>query len=141
MPSIDGTTREFVRHRARDHCEYCQLPKQYGRWLPFHVEHVRPRQHGGEDGVENLAYSCQQCNLRKGPNLSGVDSQTGRITRLFNPRKDSWLDHFEWQGVIAHGKTAIGRTTVRVLDLNDERRVLLRRTLRRLRKFPPRLDD
>jgi hypothetical protein len=38
------------------------------------------------------------CNTRKGPNLSGLDPQTGELTRLFHPRQDRWQDHFRWEG-------------------------------------------
>ena len=29
-----------------------------------------------------------RCNLHKGPNLSGVDPDTGQVVRLFDPRDD-----------------------------------------------------
>jgi hypothetical protein len=30
-----------------------------------HVEHVRPRIHGGSDSLENLVLACLPCNMRK----------------------------------------------------------------------------
>ena len=51
---------------------------------------------------------------------------TGAVTVLFHPRQDSWTAHFEWKGIHLAGRTAIGRTTVQVLDLNSDDRLDLR---------------
>jgi hypothetical protein len=45
-------------------------------------------QHGGGDDADNLALACPDCNLRKGPNLTGIDPETGAVVRLFHPRRD-----------------------------------------------------
>jgi hypothetical protein len=44
--------------------------------------------------LDNLALACWACNLKKGPNLTGLDPETEEIISLFNPRKDRWADHF-----------------------------------------------
>jgi 5-methylcytosine-specific restriction endonuclease McrA len=82
-----------VQRRAVYRCEYCGVPQAAFR-RPFHLEHIIARQHGGGTVPENLALACWQCNLKKGPNLTGIDPETGRVTRLFHPRKDNWQDHF-----------------------------------------------
>jgi 5-methylcytosine-specific restriction endonuclease McrA len=46
--------------------------------LPSQVEHIIPRKHHGGDDMGNLALACFACNNHKGPNLSGVDAQTGQ---------------------------------------------------------------
>ena len=66
------------------------------------------------------------CNLHKGTNLTGFDPETNVITELFHPRRHSWEDHFHWQGLYLVGKTATGRTTIRVLSINSEDQVALR---------------
>ena len=76
--------------------------------------------HGGSDDLDNLALACIDCNLHKGPNLTGVDPETEAITVLFHPRQHRWDEHFEWRGIHLIGRTAIGRTTVRVLNMNSE---------------------
>jgi hypothetical protein len=86
--------------------------------LRHHIEHVIAKQHGGSEDPENLALACHRCNFRKGPNLTGIDPQTGQVARLFNPRRDRWSDHFAVEGVRITGLSASGRATVRVLDLN-----------------------
>ena len=121
-----------VRRRAGDHCEYCRLPQLAFR-RPFHIEHIVARQHGGSSRLENLALACWNCNLKKGPNLSGIDPTTGRVAALFNPRTDDWDGHFSSViralkplCVAIRGRTPVGRATVQVLGLNDEMRQLIR---------------
>src|SRR5688500_16550637 len=91
---MDEAVREFVRVRAEQRCEDCRIPQQSLPWARFHIEHIRARQHGGSDDPENLALACRRCNARKGPNLVSVDPDSDRIARLFNPRIDSWSEHF-----------------------------------------------
>jgi len=71
--------------------------------------------------------SCHHCNLHKGPNLSGVDPQDGRIGRLFNPREDRWEEHFETRGLLLLGLTSTGRITVSVLAMNSQAQLETRR--------------
>ena len=127
---MDEASREFVRARAADVCEYCRLPKASSGLLPFHVDHVRARQHRGTDGPDNLCYACSWCNLFKGPNLTSYDPETDTIVRLFNPRTDLWDEHFWMDGAEIVGATPQGRATVALLQMNDDRRVRLRNELR-----------
>lgn len=123
---MDAQTRGEVRQRAGDRCEYCGLRQEQSPLAVLHVEHVIPKKHGGADLIENLALACVACNLHKGTNLAGYDPQTGVLTTLFNPRQQAWSEHFRWQGIFIFGKTAVGRTTVEVLQLNSEERLELR---------------
>jgi hypothetical protein len=125
---MDKATREAVVQRAGGRCEYCQLPEAHVV-TPFQVEHVVAKQHRGRDTLANLAYACLRCNLHKGPNLSGIDPATNKLTRLFNPRRHRWSRHFQWASAVLVGKTAVGRTTVEVLAMNDPVRVALRQEL------------
>jgi HNH endonuclease len=122
---MDTATRDLVRRRADERCEYCQLHQKHSE-LRHHVERIIAKQHGGSDDSDNLALACHRCNLRKGPNLTGIDPEMGQVTRLFHPRRDRWSHHFSFEGVRVSGLTAIGRATVHVLDLNDARRLELR---------------
>ena len=115
-----------VRERAGRRCEYCQLEQSDSPLAALHIEHIIPKAHGGTDDPENLALACIDCNLHKGTNLTGVDPQTKQITQLFHPRRDKWDDHFKWRGKYLMGKTAIGRTTIRVLHMNSEEQLSLR---------------
>ncbi|MBW3624304.1 MAG: HNH endonuclease [Armatimonadetes bacterium] len=122
---MDAITRRQVRARASNLCEYCGLPQEADPFYSFHIEHVIPKQHGGTDDSTNLALACHHCNLHKGPNLAGIDPNTGQMEPLFNPRTQLWEDHFEPHGVRIIGRTPVGRVTVRVMDMNsDEQREL-----------------
>lgn len=122
---MDARLRQFVRQRADNRCEYCGL-EQEKEPLTFHVEHVIPRQHGGADTADNLALACHHCNLHKGPNLTGLDPQTGELIRLFHPRSDRWDEHFAERENEIVGLTVVGRATVRLLNMNDDGRMELR---------------
>ncbi len=89
---MDEGTRERVRRRAENRCEYCGAREGLGARLRFHIEHIIARQHGGGDELENLALACHLCNAHKGPNLTGIDPATGNIVPLFHPRRDRWND-------------------------------------------------
>jgi hypothetical protein len=104
---------------------------------PFHIEHIVARQHGSKDTLGNLALACHHHNLHKGPNLTGIDPITKKLTQLFNPRRHKWSRHFRWDGPLLLGRTAIGRTTVYVLGMNLPLRVALREALIAARRFPP----
>ena len=118
-------TRTAVRKRAAWPCEYCRLHEDDDVFT-FHVEHIVSIKHGGGDDLENLALACQHCNLHKGANLTGIDPESGEITRLFHPRQQHWTDHFDQQDCRLMGTANVGRTTVQVLKMNDPDRLRLR---------------
>jgi len=122
--------RELVRTRAGDRCEYCTIPQQVIPSVRFHIEHIIAIQHAGTDDPSNLALSCNRCNFHKGTNLSGIDPDTQRVVRLFNPRTDQWAEHFREMGGSIHGTTDMGRATARLLQMNSPERVQLRRSIK-----------
>jgi hypothetical protein len=98
-------------------------------WEPYfsyHVEHITATQHAGSDAETNLAFACNHCNLIKGPNLTSIDPDTGKVTPLFNPRTESWDEHFRRDGERILGLTPAGRTTVFLLQMNAPHRAELR---------------
>lgn len=125
---MDKDLERLVWRRAGDACEYCRLPQSHSPDR-FHVEHIVARQHHGPTADENLALACPRCNLAKGPNLAGVDPQTGRKVWLFNPRRHRWSLHFQWHGAILVGRTAIGRATIDVLKINQVLAIAKRRQI------------
>ncbi len=118
--------RAFVRQRAANRCEYCRLHQDDSPLAALHIEHIRPRKHGGSDDESNLGLACIDCNLHKGPNLTGIDPLTGAVTGLFHPREQRWEDHFAFEGIYITGSTAVGRTTIQVLDMNSDDQLNLR---------------
>ncbi len=123
---ISAAARRQIRARAGNQCEYCRLYQEDEPWVQFQIEHVIPRQHGGNDDASNLALACLNCNVHKGPNLVGIDPETERIERLFDPRNNSWEEHFEVVAPHIMGTSPCGRATVRVLKMNSENRIRLR---------------
>jgi hypothetical protein len=67
--------------------------------------------------------------LGKGSNLSGRDTETGQIVPLFDPRRQSWWEHFAFEKAEIVGLSPTGRVTVAVLNMNEPRRLALRREL------------
>ena len=119
---------ESTALRAGGRCEYCRFPKAVSR-LPFHCDHIIAEKHGGQTEETNLAWACFRCNMSKGPNIAGLDPVSGVVARLFHPRSDVWEEHFEWSGAWLRGRTAIGRTTITVLQINDADVVAVRESL------------
>ena len=117
MSNIPLFLRKLVVRRAANRCEYCQL-SQKGQEATFHVDHIIPIASDGKTISSNLALACVSCSLRKGARQLVVDEETNTEVRIFDPRKDTWDDHFEWNGVVVKGKTRTGKATVELLDMN-----------------------
>jgi hypothetical protein len=123
--AIDSLTRRRVRLRAGEQCEYCRCHQDQLPFVSFHIEHIIAKQHGGSDDESNLCLACHWCNFHKGTNIAThVD---GHLVPLFDPRQQSWNDHFEYQADLIAGRTPVGLGTVRLLDMNDDERRELRR--------------
>ena len=126
----------FVRERANGACEYCQLPQSLSS-ISFEVDHVIAQKHGGASEEDNLALSCFYCNSFKGPNIAGFHAVSGRVLRLYHPRKDRWERHFRWNGPVLEGRTAIGDVTLAVLSINHPEAGVVREALLEEGVFPP----
>lgn len=124
--AVSIVNRRLVKERSRMRCEYCRMAEAWEPFFPYHVEHIRALQHKGPDTSDNLAYACNHCNLLKGPNLTSIDPDSGLITPLFNPRTQLWSEHFVINDGKLFGLTAVGRTTVFLLQMNAPHRVELR---------------
>lgn len=129
--------RTLVWERARGRCEYCQMHQNDYEYQTFHVEHIISKQHGGTDNPENLCLACSECNWAKGTNLVGL--LNGKIVPLFHPRRQIWKRHFVWEMTTLVGKTLSGKVTIRVLNMNNPQRLMLRENLLFEGRFPP--DD
>jgi hypothetical protein len=91
---MDRATRDLVRRRAGNRCEYCLLPQEASPLLTFHIEHTIAKQHLDEDvdDPNALALACNRCNAYKGTNLASIDPDTKQTVPVYNPRRDSWND-------------------------------------------------
>jgi hypothetical protein len=68
--------RRLVERRAEGRCEYCRAPQRVCGYR-FHIEHILPVAHGGEDGPDNRALACASCNLAKSDRQTGIDPVSG----------------------------------------------------------------
>ena len=67
---MDESLARQVRERAGHRCEYCRMPQAYYPTVPFPIDHIIARQHGGTTTLDNLAVSCLHDNTHKGPNIA-----------------------------------------------------------------------
>jgi hypothetical protein len=118
---MDDSLAREVRRRAGNVCEYCRIPQQFYP-APFQT---------------NLALACLHCNAHKGPNIAGIDPKGEQLTALFNPRRHKWQRHFRYRGTQLIGRTAVGRTTIEVLNMNGAYLQQLRRELLEEGLFAP----
>ncbi|MBI4604143.1 MAG: HNH endonuclease [Planctomycetes bacterium] len=104
------------------------------------IDHVIPRAEGGPTSLSNSALACLWCNAHKWKSTKALDPRTGRWVRLFHPRRDRWEDHFKWAPedlARIEGRTATGRATVDLLEMNSGRALAIRRWLMRIGLHPP----
>jgi hypothetical protein len=75
---------------------------------------------GGKATLDNLALACPACNRYKGNRQLVKDPGTSRLVAMFNPRLQSWRDHFRWSEdlEVIIGVTLTGRVTVEQLRMN-----------------------
>jgi hypothetical protein len=133
---VGDPLRRLVAERAVFRCEYCHYPEEFSP-SSFEVEHIKPKSADGLTELDNLALACSHCNAHKATRQAGIDPLAKVNVPLFNPRTDVWSNHFvlnQNNGEI-EGLTAVGRTTVEVLDMNAEQPTRARLNLIRLDVF------
>ena len=57
-------TRKNIFDRDNHECQYCGNQK-----YPLTLDHIIPKQKGGNDTWENLVAACSRCNIKKGNRL------------------------------------------------------------------------
>ena len=118
---ISKKRRRKVADRANHRCEYCQTA-QLISGAQMHIEHIIPLTQGGKSDEQNLCLACAWCNSYKSTQTVAIDPLTQEEVSLYNPRTQTWSDHFRWQenGVEIIGLTPTGRATVAALNMNNE---------------------
>jgi thiamine pyrophosphate-dependent acetolactate synthase large subunit-like protein len=83
--------------------------------------------------------ACFHCNRQKSDKLKAFDEQSLAEVPLFNPRIDSWQQHFIWSTdtLLIIGLTATGRATVAELAFNRARIINIRAADREIGRHPP----
>jgi len=125
---IAKALREQVTAHARHRCGYCRTSARV-TGTPMEMDHIIPESLGGLTISENLWLACSMCNDHKGNRIAAPDPISEEVVRLFDPRRQVWTDHFEWNaaGDVIVGKTPIGRATVNAIRLNRAEIVEARR--------------
>ncbi len=118
---ISKALKRQVIVAAKNRCGYCLVSQDL---IPIRltIEHIIPRSAGGSSEEKNLWLSCSTCNSHKGSQVQATDPRSGKRVALFNPRRQSWSQHFRWSedGLRIIGKTVTGRATAEALQLNHE---------------------
>lgn len=132
---ISDDLRRLVVERAAYLCEYCLIHED-DTIFGCEVDHVIGIKHGGPTQADNLAFACFFCNRLKGSDVGSIYWDTGELIRFFNPRTDRWADHFRQDGERIEPLTPMGSITARILAFNDGDRLLERRTLIAVGRYP-----
>src|SRR5438094_86884 len=69
--------------------------------------------------------------------LTADDPETGADIGLFSPRRDTFYEHFRWNGVVLVGLTPKGRATVAALAMNRARVLEIRHEGSLAGRHPP----
>jgi len=133
--AISDDLRQRVINRAQGKCEYCLLHQDFSIYV-HEIDHIIALKHNGQTVADNLALACLSCNRHKGSDLATFDPLTQKLVRLFDPRHQSWTDHFALKGYYLIGLTPTGRATVFLLKFNQPRRLGIRQSLTAFGQYP-----
>ncbi len=132
---ISAEIRLLVAERANHICEYCLIAEQ-DSYYRHQIEHILSLKHGGSSEPENLALSCVYCNRNKGSDIASFIPASTELVRFFDPRTDVWSEHFRLDGIEIMPLTSIGEATVRILQMNNEDRMMERSVLAKCDRYP-----
>jgi 5-methylcytosine-specific restriction endonuclease McrA len=76
-------TRHNVFERDKNTCQYCGVVFDRSN---LNIDHVLPRDRGGQTTWENVVCSCISCNTRKGNKLP----HEARMQLLKKPKRPKW---------------------------------------------------
>ncbi len=133
--SISEELRRLVSARAGGLCEYCLIHAD-DTFFGCEVDHIISRKHGGPTEAENLALACLFCNRQKGTDIGSILPGSDALVRFFHPRRDRWSEHFRLEGPTIHALTPVGEATARILRFNIGDRLLERRLLIAIGRYP-----
>lgn len=85
-PYIPVSLKKRVALQAKYRCGYCLRAEELAG-MPMTFDHIIPTGAGGLSTEDNLWLACRRCNEFKGVQTKNTDSDTGRVVKLFNPRK------------------------------------------------------
>ncbi|MEM9888944.1 MAG: HNH endonuclease [Bacteroidota bacterium] len=132
---ISKEIRVKVSEKANFRCEYCKVHEE-DSFLPFQIEHIVSLKHGGGSELENLALACPHCNQNKGTDLTTFLESYQDIVPLYHPRLQVWFDRFQVEEGEIIAQTRIAAATIKLLKLNEAERLIQRRLLMKIGRWP-----
>ncbi len=116
---ISSELRRQIAEQALHRCGYCQTVEEIAG-ISLQIDHIIPEALGGPTEADNLWLACSQCNSHKSDRTTAVDPINGQTVQLYDPRHQSWKEHFAWVDSATRvvGLTPVGRATVLALQLN-----------------------
>jgi len=131
---VNDAMRQRVAERAYHVCEHCLIHEDDTFW-GCHIDHIISRKHGGSSELENLAFACAVCNANKGSDISSLAGSPPKLTRLFHPRQDHWLENFHPVKNTIDFASEVGEATAKLLQLNHPNRVEERDALSQVARY------
>ena len=127
--------RETLRYDFFSCCAYCSMSECEALARRFEIDHYEPvsARPDLEKKYDNLMYSCEECNSRKGDICPPPEARENGF-RFFRPDQDIRPDHFELSGIRIEPKSQPGDFSIESLDLN-------RQSPRRIREIRKRLFE
>ena len=132
---VAADLRRLVVAQAEELCEYCLIAEE-DTFFGCEADHIISEKHGGSTSEDNLALACVFCNQAKGSDVGSIHWETNAFVRFFNPRTDRWADHFELVDSEIKSTSPIGQVTEQILAFNSGERILERKSLQRMGRFP-----
>lgn len=131
VPEVNeyGEYRRYLRHDFFYSCAYCTLTEAEAATIRFTIDHFEPSSISPhlEKVYENLMYTCDTCNIRKGDLWPPEVARDAGI-RYFRPDLDLFQDHFaikvSARGIELQATSPVGEFSIEQIDLN--RQALLR---------------
>ncbi len=113
--------KPYLRAEFQRQCVYCRLPDGLQGADAFGVDHYRPRSRFPDlsTAYENLYYSCNACNRRKGK-FWPTEEQWRLGVFLPNPCDHTMNEHLAYRGVQVEPRSRAGQLATEILMLNDE---------------------
>ena len=80
-----GKVARRIAARDGHACVYCGATAA-SSGSPLHLDHLTPRNAGGEDTASNLVLACRSCNCRRHDMPLAAWAKSARTYMLFTPR-------------------------------------------------------
>lgn len=113
--------KEALLALSHNKCCYCEDNVTEGSNY-MEIEHFYPKSLYPDKVVDwtNLLPSCKRCNMAKGAHDVGTEA-------IINPVETTPSEHLSFQDYRLYGKTTLGTSTIRVVNLNHRNRLVTRR--------------